>query len=147
MANSPTLTLQATQVGIILGTAAYMAPEQARGKAADRRADVFSFGAVLFEILAGTQAFHGESVSDTLASILKVDPDWSQLPADMPAGIRTLLRRCLTKDRAQRLQAIGEARIVLAQPAVDEPEKTADPKRASSMPCAAGARRRRHSRR
>ena len=119
--NSPTLSVQATQAGIILGTAAYMAPEQAHGRAADRRADIFSFGAVLFEILTGTQAFGGESISDTLASVLKLDPDWHRLPEDTPGAIRTLLRRCLTKDRAQRLQAIGEARIVLAQPALEQP--------------------------
>jgi serine/threonine protein kinase len=88
-----------------------MAPEQAHGRAADRRADIFSFGAVLFEILTGNQAFSGESISDTLASVLRVDPDWHQLPEDTPSAIRTLLRRCLTKDRAHRLQAIGEARI------------------------------------
>jgi serine/threonine-protein kinase len=124
LTNSPTLSLQATQAGIILGTAAYMAPEQAHGRAADRRADIFSFGAVLFEMLAGTQAFAGESISDTLASVLKLDPDWQRLPEDTPSAIRTLLRRCLTKDRAQRLQSIGEARIVLAQPAREEPETT-----------------------
>ena len=121
MTNSPTLSVQATQAGIILGTAAYMAPEQAHGRAADRRADIFSFGAVLFEILTGTQAFGEESISDTLASVLKLDPDWHRLPEDTPGAIRTLLRRCLTKDRAQRLQAIGEARIVLAQPALERP--------------------------
>src|SRR5262245_40893264 len=128
LANSPTLTLHATQVGIILGTAAYMAPEQAHGRAADRRADIFAFGAVFFEMLTGKQAFTGESVSDTLASVLKIDPDWSQVPADVPAHVRTLLRRCLTKDRAQRLQAIGEARIVLAQPPGTEPTGAASGK-------------------
>jgi serine/threonine-protein kinase len=116
IANSPTLSIHATQVGLILGTAAYMAPEQAHGRAADRRADIFAFGAVLFEMLSGRQAFSGESVSDTLASVLKTDPDWSLLPAGVPAHVRTLLRRCLIKDRAQRLQAIGEARIALGQP-------------------------------
>jgi len=131
--NSPTLSVQATQAGIILGTAAYMAPEQAHGRAADRRADIFSFGAVLFEILTGKQAFTGESVSDTLASILKVDPDWSQLPAETPHAIVTLLRRCVIKDRTQRLQAMGEARIVLAQPVVEEPAQTAGTRRSSSI--------------
>jgi hypothetical protein len=113
---SPTMTLGATGVGVILGTAAYMAPEQAHGKAADRRSDIFSFGAVLYEMLSGRPAFTGESVSDTLAAVLKVEPDWSALPADTPAAIRALLGRCLTKDRRQRLQAIGEARIVLENP-------------------------------
>jgi Tol biopolymer transport system component len=117
--NSPTLTLGATRVGVILGTAAYMSPEQASGKPADRRADIWSFGAVLYEMLAGKKAFDGESVSDTLASVLKLDPDWSALPSSTPAGIRNLIRRCLTKDRKQRLQAIGEARIVLESPAAE----------------------------
>ena len=110
---SPTLTLGATRVGMIMGTAAYMSPEQASGKTADRRADTWSFGAVLYEMLAGKKAFEGESISDTLASVLKLDPDWDALPAPTPASIRKLVRRCLTKDRKQRLQAIGEARIAI----------------------------------
>jgi serine/threonine-protein kinase len=113
---SPTRTLSATRAGVIMGTAAYMAPEQANGKPADRRSDVFSFGAVLYEMLSGRRAFSGESISDTLASVLKVEPDWGALPRDTPASVRTLVRRCLTKDRRQRLQAIGEARIVLEHP-------------------------------
>jgi serine/threonine protein kinase len=119
--NSPTLTLGATRVGVILGTAAYMSPEQASGKVADRRADIWSFGAVLFEMLSGTQAFQGENASDTLATVMKLDPDWSALPKDTPAPIAKLLRRCLTKDRRQRLQAIGDARVTLENPAADEP--------------------------
>ena len=119
--HSPTMSVRATQAGIILGTAAYMAPEQAHGRPADRRADIFAFGAVLFEMLTGKPAFGGESVSDTLASILKAEPAWSQLPAETPSRIRALLRRCLTRDRLQRLQAIGEARIAIAQPAGEEP--------------------------
>jgi serine/threonine-protein kinase len=111
--HSPTLTLGVTRMGVILGTAAYMSPEQASGKNADRRADIWGFGAVLYEMLAGKRAFAGESVSDTLASVLKVDPDWSALPAETPASIRRLIQRCLTKDRKQRLQAIGEARIAI----------------------------------
>ena len=90
-----------------------MAPEQAHGKVTDRRADIWSFGAVLYEMLTGKQAFIGESVSDTLASVLKLEPHWSALPGDTPNAIRSLLRRCLTKDRRQRLQAIGEARIAI----------------------------------
>jgi len=109
--HSPTLSLGATTAGVIVGTAAYMAPEQANGKPADRRADIWSFGAVLYEMLTGRQAFGGESVSDTLASVLKVEPDWTRLPADTPRGLRRLLGRCLTKDRKQRLQSIGDARI------------------------------------
>ena len=114
---SPTLTLGATRVGMILGTAAYMSPEQAQGKTLDRRSDIFSFGAVFYEMLAGRRAFAGESVPDTLASVLKLEPDWSALPPNTPAAVRTLLRRCLTKDRKQRLQAIGEVRIALENPA------------------------------
>ena len=113
---SPNLSMQATMARVILGTAAYMAPEQASGKRADRRADVWSFGAVLYEMLAGKQAFAGESVSDTLATVLKLDSDWGALPSSTPASIRKLVRRCLTKDRKQRLQAIGEARIALESP-------------------------------
>ena len=120
-ANSPTLTLGATRVGVIIGTAAYMSPEQASGKTADRRADIWSFGAVLYEMLSGKQAFEGESVSDILASVLKLDPDWDALPSATPPAVRKLMRRCLTKDRKQRLQAIGEARILLENPGRDQP--------------------------
>ena len=109
--HSPTLSLGATTAGMIVGTAAYMAPEQASGKPADRRADIWSFGAVLFEMLTGQQAFVGESISDTLASVLKVEPDWQRLPPDTPDALHRLLTRCLTKDRKQRLQSIGDARI------------------------------------
>jgi len=113
--NSPTLTAAATVAGIIMGTAAYMAPEQARGHVVDKRADVWSFGAVLFEMLTGQRAFPGETTSDTLAGVLKVEPDWNALPASTPPSIVRLLRRCLTKDRKQRLQAIGEARIAIEE--------------------------------
>jgi eukaryotic-like serine/threonine-protein kinase len=112
-ANSPTLTLGATSMGMILGTAAYMAPEQARGKTADRRSDIWSFGAVLFELLSGKRAFPGESVSDTLAMVLKLDPDWDALPARTPAQARKLVECCLRKERGDRLQAIGDARLLL----------------------------------
>jgi serine/threonine-protein kinase len=110
---SPTITTPAmTQAGMILGTAAYMAPEQARGKPIDRRADIWAFGCVLFEMLAGRQAFDGgETVSDAIAAILRTEPDWSRLPADTPAHIRRLLRRCLQKDPQKRLPHIGIARI------------------------------------
>ncbi len=109
---SPTLT-RATQPGVLLGTAAYMSPEQAKGKPADRRADVWAFGVVLYEMLSGKRAFAGEDVSDTLAHVLTKEPDWSALPAGLPVRIRSLLTRCLTKDPKQRLQAIGEARIAV----------------------------------
>jgi serine/threonine protein kinase len=127
LSNSPTLTLGATRVGVILGTAAYMSPEQASGHPADRRADIWSFGAVLYEMLAGTRAFGGDSVPDTLATVLKLEPDWNALPTRTPASIRTLVRRCLTKDRKQRLQAIGEARIALEHPERQEADITPAP--------------------
>jgi eukaryotic-like serine/threonine-protein kinase len=110
---SPTLTLQATRAGVILGTAAYMSPEQARGAAADRRADIWAFGVVLFEMLTGRQSFPGETTSDILAGVLRAEPEWSALPAATPHGVRKLLKRCLERDRKQRLQAIGEARIAI----------------------------------
>jgi serine/threonine protein kinase len=118
--DSPTLDMGRTEIGMILGTPAYMSPEQASGKAADRRADIWSFGAVLYEMLAGKRAFEGESVSHTLASVLKVEPDFNALPASTPVAIRNLIRRCLTKDPKQRLQAIGEARIILENPRTEE---------------------------
>jgi Tol biopolymer transport system component len=108
---SPTLTSPVTGTGFILGTAAYMSPEQARGKALDKRTDIFSFGCVLFECLSGKPAFAGESVSDILASILRSEPDWNALPPQTPASVRKLLRRCLEKDRRRRLHDIADARI------------------------------------
>ncbi|MGE5326622.1 MAG: protein kinase domain-containing protein, partial [Deltaproteobacteria bacterium] len=115
VSNSPTLTIAATQAGVIIGTAAYMSPEQARGKGADRKADIWSFGCVLYEMLAAKRLFEGETVSDTLAAVLTREPDWEKLPAGTPPHIRELLRRCLTKERKQRLQAIGEARIAIEE--------------------------------
>ncbi len=112
--DSPTLTAAMTGAGVILGTAAYMSPEQARGGAVDRRTDIWSFGAVLYEMLTAVRPFQGETVSDTLASILKTDPDWDALPADTPDAVRLLLVRCLERDRNRRLQDIGEARILLS---------------------------------
>ena len=110
--NSPTITAPAmTGVGVILGTAAYMAPEQARGKAADKRADIWAFGAVVFEMLTGRRAFEGDLISDVLAAVLKTEPHWQSLPPDAPIGLHRLLRRCLEKDPRRRLQAIGEARV------------------------------------
>jgi eukaryotic-like serine/threonine-protein kinase len=111
--NSPTLSIAATQAGMILGTAAYMSPEQARGKPVDRRADIWSFGCLLFEMLAGRHAFEGETVTDTLAAVVRAEPDWKALPATTPVSVRGLLRRCLTKDPKQRLRDIGEARIAI----------------------------------
>jgi serine/threonine-protein kinase len=111
--NSPTLTAQATQAGIILGTAAYMSPEQARGRAADKRADIWSFGVVVFEMLTGGRLFSGETISDTIAAVLRQDVDWKLLPPDTPPALRQLLRRCLERDRKNRLHDIADARIVL----------------------------------
>ncbi len=116
LSNSPTLTLGHTRAGVILGTAAYMSPEQAVGRAVDRRSDIFSFGAVLYEMLTGKRAFAGATTPDVLEAVVKTDPDWSKLPADTPAYLRRLLERMLAKDRKQRLQAIGEARIALENP-------------------------------
>src|SRR5262249_50080144 len=113
IASSPTITRMATQAGIILGTAAYMSPEQAKGKIADRRSDIWAFACVFYEMLAGKMAFSGETVTDVLASVIKSEPDWSLLPPGSPTGIRKLLQRCLKKDPKQRLQAIGDARILI----------------------------------
>ena len=111
---SPTITSPAlTQLGVILGTAAYMSPEQARGKPADKRSDIWAFGAVLYEMLTGKRAFEGDDISDTLANILKTEPDWSALPADTPHSIRRVLRRCLEKDPRRRTHDIADARLDL----------------------------------
>ncbi len=110
---SPTLTARATAAGIVLGTAAYMSPEQARGKSVDKRTDIWAFGCVLYEMLTGRRAFEGETVSDTLAAILTRDPDWSALRAPVSSKVKDLLRRCLQRDAKQRLRDIGDARIVL----------------------------------
>jgi Tol biopolymer transport system component len=113
--NSPTLTAAATRAGVLLGTAAYMSPEQARGKRMDRRADIWAFGCVLHEMLTGRCTFAGETTSDTLAAVIRADPDWSCLPANTPALVRQLFRRCLQKDPRQRLRDIGDARIVIEE--------------------------------
>jgi serine/threonine protein kinase/Tol biopolymer transport system component len=111
---SPTLTTPAmTQSWMILGTAAYMAPEQARGRAVDKRADIWAFGVVLFEMLTGTRAFSGEDLADTLAAVVKLDPAWDAVGADVPARVRQVLRVCLQKDPKQRAQAIGDVRLAL----------------------------------
>ena len=112
LANSPTITSPAMTVrGMILGTAAYMAPEQAKGKPVDRRADIWAFGCVLYELLTGRRAFASDDVSTTLAAVLLKDPEWHALPASTPVGLRRLLTRCLTKDPKARLRDIGEARL------------------------------------
>jgi len=108
---SPTITHGGTREGVILGTAAYMSPEQARGKPVDKRADIWAFGCVLYEMLTGRVTFAGDTVSDTIGKILEREPDWSALPTDTPAGIRRLLFRCLVKDPKRRLRDIGDVRI------------------------------------
>jgi eukaryotic-like serine/threonine-protein kinase len=113
ISTSPTISRMATQAGVLLGTAAYMSPEQAKAKPVDRRADIWAFGCVLYEMLTGKVAFPGDSVTDTLAGVIRAEPDWSQLPATTPMRVRVLLQRCLQKDPKERLQAIGDARIAL----------------------------------
>ena len=125
ISNSPTISMAATQAGIILGTAAYMSPEQARGKRVDRRADIWAFGCVLYEMLTGQHAFTGETTSDTLAAVIRAEPDWTALPRNAPPRIRELLRRCLLKDPKHRLQAIGEARIALEEILSGAPDEAA----------------------
>jgi serine/threonine-protein kinase len=110
---SPTMTFMGTQAGVILGTAAYMSPEQARGRMVDRRTDIWSFGCVLYECLTGKQAFEGDTVSDVVARILEREPDWSALPVATPGRLRDLLQRCLRKDARERLRDMGEARVAL----------------------------------
>jgi serine/threonine-protein kinase len=114
-AQSPTLSGAATRLGTLLGTAAYMAPEQAHGRPVDRRADVWAFGAVLYEMLAGRPLFRGVSATDTLAAVLRDPIDWAALPATLPATVQELLARCLERDPARRLAEIGEARHALAE--------------------------------
>ncbi len=113
LSQSPTLAHTGTAAGLILGTAAYMSPEQARGRAVDKRADIWGFGVLLFEMLTGQRLFVGETVSDVLAAVLKTEPDWRALPATTPARLRQLLGRCLERDAKQRLRDIGEARLAL----------------------------------
>lgn len=120
VAESPTLTAHGTGTGVILGTAAYMAPEQARGRPVDRRADIWAFGVVLYEMLSGKPAFDGETIADVLARVIESEPDWRQLPADTPSSIRRLLQRCLTKDPRCRLRDIGDAVLELDDTAIAE---------------------------
>ena len=147
--NSPTITSPAhlrqgygaagTEAGMILGTAAYMAPEQARGTAVDKRADVWAFGVVLYEMLTGQRLFMGATVSDTIASVLTREPDWSTLPAVTPPSIRKLLRRCLEKDRKRRLTDAGAARLEIDDALTASP--TAEGAFASSAPATTGSSR------
>src|ERR1700676_5071231 len=127
--NSPTLSQAATMQGVILGTAAYMSPEQARGKAVDKRTDIWAFGCVLYELLTGKAAFHGEDVTDILAAGVRAEPDWQALPAATPVKIRDLLHRCLQKDVNRRARDAADARLeieeVLDAPATEKPAANA----------------------
>jgi len=113
ISNSPTLTARATQMGVIIGTASYMSPEQARGRAVDKRTDVWALGCVLFEMLTGTKTFHGEDVTEIISAVVKTDPDWTTLPPATPAHIRTILMRCLVKDRKARIPDVSVVRYML----------------------------------
>jgi Tol biopolymer transport system component len=125
ISNSPTLSMAATMQGVILGTAAYMSPEQARGKVVDKRTDIWAFGCVLYELLTGKQAFTGEDTTEILAAVVKIEPDWNLLPTTTPPAVRMLLKRCLQKERTLRLRDAGDARIeiqeAVAAPAFAEP--------------------------
>src|SRR5262249_50697461 len=113
---SPTLTAQSTEAGLVIGTAAYMSPEQARGRAVDKRTDIWAFGTVLYEMLTAHRCFGGETVSDTLAAVLTRDPDWEALPPKTPASVRRVLRKCLDRDVKTRFHDIADARIELDEP-------------------------------
>jgi serine/threonine-protein kinase len=140
LTNSPTL-LGGTRIGVILGTAGYMSPEQARGKVVDRRTDVWAFGCVLYEMLSGRKLFEGDNITDVLGAIGHRDPDWTALPATTPQAIRTLLERCLRKDANRRIQSIGDARIAIeeyldhpaGQAAAAAPSAPAPPKRGMQL--------------
>ncbi len=138
LSHSPTLAVTATGEGVILGTAAYMSPEQARGKPVDRRTDIWSFGCVMYECLTGRRAFDGETASDMIALILQGKPDWDALPADTPPRLRALVERCLEKDAKQRLRDIGEARLALESPRAPISGVAVAPP--AARPGAAGAR-------
>jgi len=139
VADSPTITARMTEPGVILGTAAYMSPEQARGRPADKRTDIWAFGCLLFECLTGKRAFHGDTVSDTLAQILKGEPDWTALPAETPPSIATLLRRCLQKSPKSRLHDIADARLEIEASAAAPAETDPVFRRLSLPRLAAGA--------
>ena len=129
---SPTLSAVATMQGVLLGTAAYMSPEQARGKAVDKRTDIWAFGCVVYEMLTGKQAFQGEDVTEILAAVVKTEPDWGKLPENTPPGIGLLLRRCLQKDKTLRMRDAGDARIEIGE-ALAAPRDSAKPAPSAAM--------------
>jgi hypothetical protein len=132
---SPTITTPAmTHAGIILGTAAYMSPEQARGKPVDRRADIWAFGVVLFEMLTGRRAFEGDDISITLAAVIMKEPEWRALPARTPSGLRRLLASCLKKDPRARLRDIGDARLQIEELLSGSPEEAGEPELPRALP-------------
>ena len=136
ISHSPTMSRQATEAGMIMGTAAYMSPEQARGKKVDKRSDIWSFGVVLFEMLAGERLFAGETVSDVLAAVLTRNPDWKSLPATVTPNVRNLIERCLDRDPKKRLRDIGDARFALegrAETSAAPPSATVSPSRAAAI--------------
>jgi serine/threonine-protein kinase len=136
LTNSPTITSPAmmTGVGVLLGTAAYMSPEQAKGRAADKRSDIWAFGCVLFEMLTAKRAFEGEDVSDTLAAVLRGEPEWDVLPPAVAVQIRLLLRRCVEKDRLRRIADISTVRFVLTEPIMSGPTPAPAPLTLSARP-------------
>ena len=138
MSDSATLTFGASEAGLIMGTAAYMSPEQACGKTVDKRADIWAFGCLLYEMLTGKRAFDGETVTDVLAAVMKNDPDWSALPSGAPGLLRSVLRRCLQKDPARRLHDIGDARIEILE-AISDPDAGLQPSTKSRPAWIAGA--------
>ncbi len=139
--NSPTLTANATQMGLIIGTAAYMAPEQAKGRAVDKRADIWAFGVVLYELLSGRRGYQAEDVSDTLAAVLTRDVDWSSLPAGTPPRLNALLRDCLMRDPKQRLRDIGDARRVIGQLLGESPDTSSGAIASEAMSARSGTAR------
>ena len=130
ISTSPTISAAATRAGVLLGTAAYMSPEQAKCKGVDRRTDIWAFGCVFYEMLTGRPAFEGETTTETLAAVVRAEPEWSKLPKDTPRNIAELLRRCLQKDQKRRLQAIGDVRVEIEETLrspKDAMEETATP--------------------
>jgi len=135
VANSPTLTARATQMGMILGTAAYMSPEQARGRAVDKRTDVWAFGCVLYEMLTGSKTFEGEDATEIISSVVKSEPNWNALPASVPAHVRTIITSCLVKDRKARIPDLSVVRYMLdgTMPVASAPVAEAPTQRSSRL--------------